>query len=138
MESYQTVRQVLSSLQPTIVIAGACGLDADDLKWGEKINSLEHIGADRCAWDWCRNNLENTYNAIPLLIPARWKTLRKSAGPIRNQLMLDILLSLKRSGYEVEVLGFPLEDSVGTWDMMQRARAASVSVSNYGHNPGAS
>lgn len=57
--------------------------------------------------------------------PADWKTHGKSAGPIRNQQMLE-------SGVDL-VLAFPIGseqsgESKGTWDMVRRARAAGVEV----------
>lgn len=54
-------------------------------------------------------------------VPADWKTYGKSAGPRRNQKMLD------EHGPTL-VLAFPLSDSRGTWDMVRRARAAGVEV----------
>ena len=51
--------------------------------------------------------------------PAEWKRHGRRAGPIRNQLMLD--------DFKPElVLAFPGPDSVGTWDMVDRAEAAGV------------
>ena len=48
-------------------------------------------------------------------VPADWNGKGKAAGPIRNQLMLDIL----RPRIEL-VLAFPTPDSKGTWDMVGR------------------
>jgi len=54
-------------------------------------------------------------------VPADWKKHGKAAGPLRNQKMLD-------EQSPTIVLAFPLEDSRGTWDMVQRARDAGVEV----------
>lgn len=50
---------------------------------------------------------------------AEWKRLRKSAGPIRNQMMLD------REHPDL-VIQFP--GGTGTADMVRKARAANVPV----------
>ena len=47
------------------------------------------------------------------------------AGPRRNQRMLD-------EGKPDRVFAFPLPGSVGTWDMVRRARKAGVPVDVYG------
>jgi acyl-CoA synthetase (NDP forming) len=51
--------------------------------------------------------------------PANWKKHGKSAGPIRNQLMLDV-------GKPDLVIAFP--GGSGTADMIRRARKAGVPV----------
>lgn len=51
--------------------------------------------------------------------PADWDTEYKSAGPIRNQRMLD------ECAPDV-VLAFPSAQSKGTWDMVRRARKAGI------------
>lgn len=56
-----------------------------------------------------------------LAVPAQWAKLGKRAGPIRNQLMVDL------GGY-IACLAFPLADSVGTRDCMRRADKAGILV----------
>lgn len=53
-------------------------------------------------------------------VPAEWDKYGRRAGPIRNQKMLEMEPDL--------VLAFPMPDSVGTWDMVRRARKAGVEV----------
>ena len=60
--------------------------------------------------------------------PADWDRLGKAAGVIRNRQMLDSGLDL--------VLAFPLEDSVGTCDMVNIAREAGVTVRVHHHREG--
>ena len=55
------------------------------------------------------------------VFPADWKTHGKKAGPLRNQRMLD-------EGKPDHVVAFPLEGSVGTWDMIRRAQRAGISL----------
>ena len=56
--------------------------------------------------------------------PADWTRFGRSAGPIRNQQMLD--------ENEVDlVLAFPVETSRGTWDMVERAVANRIPVRVY-------
>lgn len=80
-------------------------------------------GADRLAGNhFTRAGLR----VIP--VPAQWKRDGKSAGPIRNAHMLDMLLALRACGYEVAVYAFPGPESKGTWDMVRRANVANVPV----------
>lgn len=56
---------------------------------------------------------------------ADWEKHGKAAGPIRNQQMLD-------EGKPDLVLAFPLRGSIGTYDMIRRARRAGVRVEVFG------
>lgn len=58
--------------------------------------------------------------------PADWIAHGLSAGPIRNQEMLD-REHLKKEPIDV-CLAFPLRDSIGTWDMIQRCLDAGIRV----------
>lgn len=77
-------------------------------------------GADRIAGEYARDHgiLEEVY-------PADWTHLGRSAGPIRNQHMLE-------HGHPDLVLAFPTPYGKGTWDMMFRAHRAGVRVQAYG------
>jgi hypothetical protein len=67
--------------------------------------------------------------------PADWKTYGRAAGGIRNQEMLD---SEHLPGEPVAVvLAFPREDSIGTWDMVERAEHAGIEVRGFGEWYGA-
>ena len=90
-------------------------LDAYRKAW-----TISHIisggapGADRLAEQWADDR------QIPcLLYPAQWKRYGVSAGPIRNQQMLD-------EGRPDLVLAFP--GGKGTADMTRRAHNAGVTV----------
>lgn len=50
---------------------------------------------------------------------ADWDKYGKSAGPIRNQLMLDV-------GKPDLVIAFPTKNSKGTWDMVSRAKKKGI------------
>ena len=71
-------------------------------------------GADTLAREWAK------YQGIQLIeVPANWNREGLSAGPKRNQLMLDLL--------EPDmVVAFP--GGPGTADMVRRAKAAGVFV----------
>lgn len=58
--------------------------------------------------------------------PAQWDIHGKSAGHKRNQKMLDVE-HLPADPFDV-VLAFPLPDSIGTWDMVNRAKKAGIPV----------
>jgi hypothetical protein len=64
-----------------------------------------------------------------LEFPAQWDKFGKSAGPIRNQQMLD-------KGKPDLVLAFHdnIEESKGTKDMVNRAKNAGLEVRVYSHN----
>lgn len=71
-------------------------------------------GADAIAREWCvkwRYSYEN--------FPADWKTHGRSAGPIRNQQMID-------EGRPDIVIAFP--GGRGTVDMIRRAKKAGIPV----------
>lgn len=67
-----------------------------------------------------------------IAMPAQWNRDGKSAGPIRNEAMLDVLLALNHCGYEVSVQAFSLPQSVGTAHMKRIAEAAGVRVVEHG------
>lgn len=74
------------------------------------------LGADALA-KWAAEDF-----GIPILtFNAEWSKYGKAAGSIRNQKMLD-------EGKPDLVLAFPMSDSIGTWDMVNRARKANVPV----------
>jgi predicted Rossmann-fold nucleotide-binding protein len=71
-------------------------------------------GADRLAADWA------FYRGVSLdLYPAEWRKHGKSAGPIRNQKMID-------EGKPDLVIAFP--GGRGTADMVRRAQDAGIEV----------
>lgn len=71
-------------------------------------------GADTFAWDWA---WANGFHCERFM--ADWKKHGRAAGPIRNQTMLDV-------GRPDLVLAFP--GGRGTFDMVNKAKAAGVSV----------
>jgi hypothetical protein len=71
-------------------------------------------GADQIAREWCRSRHVPYDN-----YPADWDKHGKSAGPIRNQRMID-------QGKPDLVVAFP--GGRGTADMVRRAQAAGVPV----------
>jgi len=73
-------------------------------------------GADSLAGDWAR---ERGIDVAPY--PADWGAFERAAGPKRNQQMLD-------EGKPQGVVAFPTPKSVGTYDMIRRARKAGLGV----------
>ena len=102
------VYSVLDALQPSAVVHGACGVDADRPRWARL------RGADRLADAWCARR------QVPVIrVPARWSALGRRAGAVRNQQMLEL--------YRPALLvAFP--GHLGTADLVLRARAAGVPV----------
>ena len=75
-------------------------------------------GADRAAASVCAQLQVYQVPVAPL-----WGRYGNAAGILSNQLMLDL--------FKVdEAIAFPLEGSVGTFDMMRRLRAAGIPVRN--------
>ncbi len=58
---------------------------------------------------------------VVVRFPANWVRYGRGAGPRRNQQMLD-------DGRPDLVLAYPMPDSVGTQDMIDRARKAGIPV----------
>lgn len=82
-----------------------CGYDPDDERFQ---------GADQLAFEWAR---AHGVPAFPF--PAPWTKRGRSAGPFRNQRMLDC-------GRPTKVVAFP--GGRGTADMTRRAHDARLSV----------
>ncbi len=104
----------------------------DDLHAGEKITAIieggaggiddvtgKPYGADRLARLWASNN-----GVRCVTYEAEWDKFGKSAGPIRNQLMLD-------DGKPDLVVAFP--GGRGTANMIAKAIEAGVTLFQYGH-----
>lgn len=78
-------------------------------------------GADLMASRWCDYTLVSIAQEPHR---ADWEKHGKAAGPIRNQEMVD-------AGADI-CLAFPLGESRGTRDCMERARKAGIPVLNFG------
>jgi hypothetical protein len=83
----------------------------------------DYKGADKIAGAWARSH----YGVQEVRCPANWHIYGPSAGPNRNQAMLELKPDI--------VLAFP--GGKGTADMVKRAKAAGVKVVEYSaHNTG--
>ena len=60
--------------------------------------------------------------------PAKWDEQGKSAGPVRNQAMVDACVLFRNYGHEVICYAFTAPDSRGTVDCMYRADKAKLEV----------
>lgn len=78
--------------------------------------------------DSIAGQIAEAYVCKTISMPAQWNELGKAAGPKRNQEMLNVLLALGNCGYEIYVEAFPLELSIGTYDMIKRSKQAGVEV----------
>lgn len=76
-------------------------------------------GANPRGADAIADKIATQYGWVVEKHPAKWSSGR-SAGPIRNQQMAD-------AGADV-CLAFPLSDSKGTFDMIDRARDAGIEL----------
>ena len=126
----QAVDSPLSAVRRAVVITGSRHWnDADDEGIRRAVTSADLVihgaarGADSIAARICR---EEGRQVLPM--PAQWDQHGRGAGPRRNEEMLRVLLALRACGWEVKVCAFPLPDSRGTWDMVNRAHRASPPV----------
>ena len=87
-------------------------------------------GADDAADEACGH-----LNLCALPFPAQWQKHGKAAGPIRNDVMVDVLQGFRACGYRCVVLAFPCEDSVGTHHCIAAARRYGFDVKVF--SPGA-
>jgi hypothetical protein len=55
-----------------------------------------------------------------LPMPALWERLGRSAGPLRNQAMVDVAAAMHACGWDVVALCYPVKSSKGTRDMIRR------------------
>ncbi len=100
--------RVLKASGPDVLIHGGCQ------------------GADLAAEHWAYQVSKRDVEVIAM--PAMWRRFGNSAGPRRNEAMLRVLLSLAECGYDVEVHGFVLPSSRGTWNCINRAKQSQVPV----------
>lgn len=77
------------------------------------------MGADYFARQWVRQRQKLGWDVQGITVPANWRMHGKSAGPIRNQQMLD-------EHYPDKVVAF--RGQKGTADMVARAHKAGVPV----------
>lgn len=82
---------------------------------GDCPTGADRIAHEFCAWQPLRVTEERH--------PADWDVHGKAAGPLRNQVMVDL-------GADI-CLAFPLGDSRGTRDCMRRAQAAGIPIINH-------
>lgn len=72
------------------------------------------------------------YNGFPAAeFEAEWTRLGKSAGPIRNQIMVDYVKNWPTVIQCKLCVGFPKKNSIGTYDCMKRAEIAGIKTEKY-------
>lgn len=109
-EDQETVRAVMGRLP---IMSRMVHGDQETVRVvdGEQVRTgLDRMAARICLEFW----------HVPEPHPADWAQWGKSAGPRRNQEMVDRGADL--------CVAFPLPGSVGTWDCMRRATAAGIPV----------
>lgn len=81
-------------------------------------------GADSIADNWAKAKIAQGAKVKVESYPAEWNKYGKSAGPKRNQQMVDLGATV--------VLGFPIGQSVGTRHAMGAARKSGIRVIDLG------
>ena len=77
-------------------------------------------GGGHGADSWARHACSHL-GGTPISVAANWDSFERAAGPLRNQLMLDL--------FDIdEALAFPGPNSKGTWDMVNRLKKAGIKV----------
>ena len=84
----------------------------------DEIVSGGATGADRLAVHYAEK-----YNRIKRIYPADWKKYGKTAGPIRNNVILNDKLDA--------LIAFPSSKSVGTHDIIGKATKLKIPVYTY-------
>lgn len=98
------IREIIKSFDPDYVMhGGARGTDK---------------AAHDCALDAGRQ---------PIRLDANWDVHERSAGPIRNGAMANMLVALRGGGWTIACHAFP-GDGPGTKDMMKCLDARGISV----------
>lgn len=93
---------------------------AELLKWQENNKLITKIiSGGASGVDWLAARFAHEFNIEFKDYPANWSQYGKSAGPIRNRLIV------KASEY---VIAFPAPDSCGTWSTINIARELSIPV----------
>lgn len=90
-------------------------------------------GADHAAGDWARRQHHETRRSEGLRVQwmprlAQWSTFGSGAGPRRNEQMVEAASSMQVD--DRVVLAYPLPDSRGTRDAMEKALRAGIRVVN--------
>lgn len=101
------------------VVKAMVGVQLDDLHKHYTIEAVVHGGApgvDTFAGAWAR-----AHGVCEVRINAQWGYHGKKAGPIRNGWMLAFTKP-------TFVLALPDPRSVGTWDMVRRAKTAGIDI----------
>lgn len=101
--------------QGTLLIHGDCG--ERDVRSGRAT-----CGADLLAAEIGREE----FGHVPIPMPAPWKHRGRSAGPLRNKCMIEVLCRFRWCGYRVAVEAFPSESSKGTWNTVTLAEGVGV------------
>ena len=93
-------------------------MDKYDKKYGpfETIVQGEARGADELARQWAESRKRKVIG-----YKANWSKYGRAAGSLRNSQMLNQTSA-------TILLSFPLQDSVGTWDMVRKARIHDLKV----------
>lgn len=107
-QDFDAVKFMLEEVKPDIVVHGRAR------------------GADCCAHFACEEMGLTVENKRLRPYPADWVAHGMKAGPIRNQQMLDEE-NTKKEPIDM-CLAFPMKDSVGTWDMVERCLKTGIPV----------
>ena len=100
------IHNALTREQPDVIIEGEQrGADLLSRAWGDK------------------------YGVSIIGVPALWAAHGKGAGPKRNRFMLKTAIALQTEwAATLEVVAFPMPNSVGTWDMVEICKKAGRKV----------
>lgn len=92
------------------------------------------VGADLVVHGGCRGadrmaECAARCQGIPTLpMPANWDRYGRSAGPRRNQRIVEVAVALADCGHDVSAYAFPLRESRGTYHCANALLEAGIKV----------
>lgn len=103
------VLDMLLETRPDLVIHGGCPTGADSMVAG----------------------LARAHGIAVLEMPAQWSEHGRRAGPMRNIQMANLAKAIRACGWHVTCEAFPLPESTGTIDCMERMYAGDFDVTKW-------
>jgi hypothetical protein len=86
----------------------------------------DHMHSDYSSVDMVADRWARATRVQPFQADALWGEYGNAAGPTRNQDMVTVAKGLIAGGWRGVALAFPTKDSKGTWDCVERIKAAEI------------
>lgn len=86
------------------------------------------VTGDAPGLDFISYNAARSAHHEAISVHAFWERYGNSAGPERNSSLVFLVTLLSLCGLEVDCHAFPSEESKGTWDTVNKLKAAGFEV----------